>query len=595
MTQFSTAALVALLESGDAAGAEAVARAALSRDRANSEILTLHGISLQVLGRADDAAAAFREALALKPDNFDALNRLALLLLSQRRQAEAIEAYTQAKTRNPGNVMLNFNLAVLLHNNGRADEAVAGYTEVLSAVPDYFEALNGLGVILDHQGKRAEATTFLRRAVEVRPDSGQAFVNLASVLLAEGHQEQAAEAIDRALVCGLNQKILRKAVHSMSLSGLLTSSRVRISFGGSELRFATMAEFVEAHGNEGAVRFPPTRVAEGKPSVNLTVGEPQARAGFDGLEARLLKLEDWRVLPSNIVLAGDTFIDTNNGYSSMALFGHGGMDAAFAVTTRNGKLHFEIKPPRAQRRLEGAVGILAAQPNYSAWLLGELPRLALYDSVAPSLPIILHGTTLPFHHDALAFFGIAPNRVIPVESDVAVAGNHLYYAEQTFQGHNMAFDCLDYLRHIFWARFGDARKPVRSIYVSRAKLGDGAMRPILNEAEVESFFSAEGFDIVHPQNLTFEQQAMAFAGARRIVAPFGAALANGIFCAPGVKLCIIETKRTLEFSRLYHWAVAEVFHVTPGARWKGPAEGISRSYDFTVNIDDLRAFLRVAP
>ena len=53
--------------------------------------------------------------------------------------------------------------------------------------------------------------------------------------------------------------------------------------------------------------------------------------------------------------------------------------------------------------------------------------------------------------------------------------------------------------------------------------------------------------------MSFAEQVMAFAGAKRIVAPFGAALASSVFCDPRVQTCVIRTKNTPEFDRIYQW------------------------------------------
>jgi capsular polysaccharide biosynthesis protein len=72
-----------------------------------------------------------------------------------------------------------------------------------------------------------------------------------------------------------------------------------------------------------------------------------------------------------------------------------------------------------------------------------------------------------------------------------------------------------------------------AIYVSRR---DSAKRPLSNEAEVEQALASLGFSIVTLTGLTFDDQVRLFRGARLIVSPHGAGLANVIFCRPGTRV-----------------------------------------------------------
>ena len=97
--------------------------------------------------------------------------------------------------------------------------------------------------------------------------------------------------------------------------------------------------------------------------------------------------------------------------------------------------------------------------------------------------------------------------------------------------------------------------------------------------------------MIHPQEMTFIDQASAFASARRIVAPFGAALANGMFCRRNVDLCVIATKRTPEFSRLYQWLDTNISYVTPQGYKVRKGWRHSSSYEFLVDLGQLDEFV----
>lgn len=102
--------LVAMINSGQMAQAEAEARQLIAT-RGKSEILsTIHGAALAALGRVDDAEAALRTALALDPDYGEAAAQLGQLLLSTGRRSEAKEVLLHARSLIPHNPIVLGNL-----------------------------------------------------------------------------------------------------------------------------------------------------------------------------------------------------------------------------------------------------------------------------------------------------------------------------------------------------------------------------------------------------------------------------------------------------------------------------------------------------
>lgn len=65
------------------------------------------------------------------------------------------------------------------------------------------------------------------------------------------------------------------------------------------------------------------------------------------------------------------------------------------------------------------------------------------------------------------------------------------------------------------------------IYVSRRGLG--SFRTMRNEEDVEWAMSRLGFAVIHPEELTFDQQVTYFARARVVAGPHGAGLSNAMF------------------------------------------------------------------
>jgi capsular polysaccharide biosynthesis protein len=74
------------------------------------------------------------------------------------------------------------------------------------------------------------------------------------------------------------------------------------------------------------------------------------------------------------------------------------------------------------------------------------------------------------------------------------------------------------------------------IYVSRE--GVITSRRMTNEAELVSALEGRGATIVHPEDLTIDEQIRTFSNARVIIGPIGAGLSNMGFAPPGC--CIVE-------------------------------------------------------
>ena len=87
------------------------------------------------------------------------------------------------------------------------------------------------------------------------------------------------------------------------------------------------------------------------------------------------------------------------------------------------------------------------------------------------------------------------------------------------------------------------------------------MRVMLNEPELEAELAKRGFAIVHPETLTVAQQIEMMRGAEVIVAPTGAALANGLWAPLHSKLIEI---RPVEFGDAW----VPLFREALGAGWQ---------------------------
>jgi capsular polysaccharide biosynthesis protein len=188
---------------------------------------------------------------------------------------------------------------------------------------------------------------------------------------------------------------------------------------------------------------------------------------------------------------------------------------------------------REPRPLAGVTAVAAVNlgSRYAHWLLEELPRLlALPPDAADT---IIANTGTPFACEAFES-GRFPGRVIAATRH----GHHV--CEQLLIPVGFGAPGAVTARELglieaFAAPLmknttvcGDER-----LYLTRRHAG---RRRVANDGELESLLATRGFKAVAPERLSWRDQLALFAGAREIVAPHGAGLANLVFCRPGTRV-----------------------------------------------------------
>ncbi len=94
--------------------------------------------------------------------------------------------------------------------------------------------------------------------------------------------------------------------------------------------------------------------------------------------------------------------------------------------------------------------------------------------------------------------------------------------------------------------------PSQKIYVSRSKLDKP--RRFQNGADIDAFFSQLGWQLVHPEKLSLQEQARVFSDAAIIAGEDGSALHNSIYSRPGTKILCLDFHR----ANLLHASIANV-------------------------------------
>jgi predicted O-linked N-acetylglucosamine transferase (SPINDLY family) len=126
----NNAMALALLQLGDAAGAERHARIACEVSKNNPGLMLTLGMALNHQRKVDESVRVFRAILELDPANASARQGLNMALVHQDRLVEAIEVLSPALRGGPPDVAVQLSTQVV--RLGRADEAVELLTSALA-------------------------------------------------------------------------------------------------------------------------------------------------------------------------------------------------------------------------------------------------------------------------------------------------------------------------------------------------------------------------------------------------------------------------------------------------------------------------------
>lgn len=170
-----------LLERGDAAGAEPLARDLRNACPGVAEAARMHGIALLMLERADEARTTLQEAVRLAPGEYLARCNYAAALLACGDTDGAIALLRQVVRERPHDAGVRNNLANALRSIGDDEHARDEYLAALAAAPDHPGATLNLAAVELALGLLDDAEHRLR-ALLSRQRHPQAWLLLGNVL-----------------------------------------------------------------------------------------------------------------------------------------------------------------------------------------------------------------------------------------------------------------------------------------------------------------------------------------------------------------------------------------------------------------------------
>lgn len=191
---------------------------------------------------------------------------------------------------------------------------------------------------------------------------------------------------------------------------------------------------------------------------------------------------------------------------------------------------------------------------YGHWVFEHLPKIKLFDAVPKynTYPVYVDAAMPASHYQALELLTQGKRKVIPIESDTSVEFDKLVVAPTfTFIPFSTkpntpvnihiapaSQEAAMFLRERILSALNlnadriPSKQHGRRIFIGRKHTG----RTLINQVEIQELLSSYGFEVIYPEEHTFDQQVKIFNEAEYVFGPNGSAFSNVIFCKKGSKI-----------------------------------------------------------
>lgn len=264
----------------------------------------------------------------------------------------------------------------------------------------------------------------------------------------------------------------------------------------------------------------------------------------------------------------EQIVESEGGYSALVKEGYALSSGAHlsdkgalllnfteSFTSSEGKRHklFTFRWNRTFQKIpfyEQSVASLAIDcgNNYYHWLFDALPKLWLLNKAGLKPERYYTYAQKAFQVSSLELLGIDKAAMISAEKEPVIQAKSLYVTSFPCQGALSSW-ATQALRSWFLPHVKGKK---RRLFISRS----GAQyRRIQNENELLPILEKEGFEIVQPEKLTFQEQITLFSQADYVIAPHGAGLSNLVFCPEGAKVIELFPPR---FPCICYWHLSQL-------------------------------------
>lgn len=474
------------------------------------------GVIAENQQRFDEAITHLERALTCKPD--DTNTALVLFIFyrnagaelgRKRRVVEAQPYFKRALILKPDSIDITANLPLLMEENGQAEEAIRWYQRALAIMPTHTATLQRLGNLAGNRGQWKTAFEAFSRLLDSHPPDEarvEFHLRIAACESAGGTPEAA------------------------DTNGLLVLQRRHCTRweSGSNLSCQQIFDVEPATGTY------PYEVMDGDAHY------VENRQFSTETPCRMITLNDATLIHMANYIAGKPNFHTDivryEGFGSMVTpWGIINRDfSTLFVNESNERIFIDIR--QAEHVSHAGSGPVFHLDNwahnYGHWMLDDMPRLLLMEEsgLLPDSRVFspwLKSYQLQTLHD----IGFGSRQIALPNKDRSRDYVQIHYFDQlvTLSPPPLA-ERVAGIRRVFLPKASALGTTYERIFISRKNCS--TLR-ILNEPEVASFLSENGFTVITPETLSLYDQIAIYANARIVMCATGSAYINLAFSQPG--------------------------------------------------------------
>ena len=225
--------------------------------------------------------------------------------------------------------------------------------------------------------------------------------------------------------------------------------------------------------------------------------------------------------------------------------------------------------------------------TYYHWMHDVLLQFyKIIDYLPSDVKILLPSNLSDLQRKTLDLIGLSDNRLTYLGSNICATIEELYFIPPATITRFDSPQAVNWFHNLACNYFNLNVTQPKRIYISRAY---AKSRRVINEVEVLNILMTYGFEILHLEFLSLEEQALAFYNAEFIISPHGAGLVNMLFSRANIK--VLELFFEPIDRRTHFWSLAEAREIEYYYITGNSIENSDEEPDIYIPIHKLKAIL----
>ncbi|ANY79521.1 hypothetical protein BB934_15890 [Microvirga ossetica] len=197
-----------------------------------------------------------------------------------------------------------------------------------------------------------------------------------------------------------------------------------------------------------------------------------------------------------------------------------------------------------QRLNKRALFISFYEPgNYGSFLVRALGKLLFLRDRCPQFDCYVVADRTRWLCEALPLLGFPARPIYSVREVTGDIFSEIVTVNDFVSEGYFDPNTADRLAIFVKEQAGSVNTAAASIYVSRelSSIYRPWYRNMTNEGQITNYLRDQGFEIVNPETMSFQEQIRTFAGAKEVAGPSGSAMLNAIFSRSQVRVLDFES------------------------------------------------------